>query len=246
MPVQLDLHPDDLLDRARRRLISADERLYLDSHLRECATCRFILEAGRAFDAEAAACKAVSLGPLIDRAMHRPHAGGGRAARPPARRLAAGIMTAVATLGGVAFAGYWGHRHPLVEATPVVVATTVAPTPVPRRAAHQAPVIAEPAASPPPARTEPVRPSPPPPRRPPAVRQEVAIAAPAPVETPATLFTAANRARRLGQTEAAERAYQQLWTRFRASPEARASRAIGGRWMLDRGRPSEAIARFSD
>jgi TolA-binding protein len=54
----------------------------------------------------------------------------------------------------------------------------------------------------------------------------------------------ANRARRQGDTASAEAAYDALWSKFRASPEAVASRAIAGQWMLDRGMLRAAIALF--
>ena len=47
MAIDLDLHPDDLLHRARRaRPLSQDEQVHLEAHLRDCWTCRFVRTPG--------------------------------------------------------------------------------------------------------------------------------------------------------------------------------------------------------
>jgi TolA-binding protein len=254
---QLDVHPDDLLHKARRQLaLSMDERLFLGEHLRDCAVCRLIRDAGRAFDSEAAAGAPAETQALVERTMRRL---GSSTRRSRPRRLAAGAMTLAVMVGGVAFAGYWGSRH----APPAIEAVTswphgagswpgdLAEAPAPAEAAP-------PAEAPPPS----VAPGPPAdPPGPPAAAPVPATGAPAPdtgaphlraasrrlarmAETPAQLFAAANRARREGDVAAADKAYAELWARFRASREAIAARAICGQWMLDRGQPRAAIALF--
>jgi hypothetical protein len=246
--MNVDVHPDDLLHRARRaRPLSQDEQLYLDAHLRDCSTCRFVRDAGRAFDGEAVAGVPANVDALVERTMQRLRNPGG-ARRTMPRRLAAAAMTIVAMIGGVAFAGYWGSRHP-----------APAPAPVPTRAAAlqairkhhaDAPARADVAAAPvaglvlvPVVATIPAAD-----RAPRSVgpsRRRLALAPqPADVETAARVFEAANRARRQGDVTAAERAYETLWARFRATREAITSRAIAGQWMLDRRMPRAAIAFF--
>ncbi|HVY37135.1 MAG TPA: zf-HC2 domain-containing protein, partial [Polyangia bacterium] len=124
---ELDVHPDDLLHRARgAEALSPEERAYVDAHLQDCGTCRFVLAAGRAFDAEATEPSSVkadrlAVDRLVARTLLRTGADrGGRRWRPgwsfwpsSRRRLAVAALGAALMLGGVAFAGYWGVRHPL-------------------------------------------------------------------------------------------------------------------------------------
>jgi hypothetical protein len=62
--------------------------------------------------------------------------------------------------------------------------------------------------------------------------------------TAAALFAQATSARRRGQEHEALMAYERLWTRFRHSAEARASRLSCGRWLLDRGENARAATHF--
>ena len=252
MAIDVDVHPDDLLHRARRvRPLSQDEQLYLDAHLRDCSTCRFVRDAGRAFDGEAIATGPASLDGLVERTMQRLRHPG-RVRRTMPRRLAAGAMTVVAMIGGVAFASYWGSRHP-----------APAPEPIPTRAAalqavrkhHVGALQREDVAAAPVAdlvlvpvvATIPVgdRAAPSAPRgAAPASRRLALARRPDDGETAARLFEAANRARRQGDVTAAETAYETLWAKFRTTSEAITSRAIAGQWMLDRHKPRAAIALF--
>jgi TolA-binding protein len=242
MPVELDVHPDDLLHRARfSRSLSRDEQLYLDVHLRDCSTCRFVRDAGQAFDSEMTGIPAAPIEPLVDRTMRRLQAAQTRAARPRAGRVAAGVMTVVAMVGGVAFAGYWGSRRPSPGGGPVAAHSPATPPQHPRQAAGSSPVVTGEVPAPFVA-AAPAAASLPGGRR---VGHRLAVARSATVpETAARLFEAANRARRQGDIATAEAEYSDLWTRFRASREALASRAIAGQWMLDRGRARAAITLY--
>ena len=91
------------------------------------------------------------------------------------------------------------------------------------------------------------------PRSRPASQRVVALRSRATAATPATLqpiaaelFVQANQARRDGRAAEATARYGLLWTRFPTSEEARASRAIVGRWLLDRGAYSDAVSAFHD
>ena len=143
---ELDVHPDDLLHRARGDgALSRDEQAYVDAHVQDCRTCRFLLDAGRAFDAEATApSPVIKLDRLVARTLRRTGMDRGRRSRQPSRRLAAAGLGAALMLGGVAFAGYWGMHHPAREPAPL--AASVAPTPVraPRPARKGAPAPSAP------------------------------------------------------------------------------------------------------
>ena len=244
MPHEVDVHPDELLHRARGAgALSPDEQAYVDAHVQDCGTCRFLLDAGRAFDAEAAVASPVKLDRLIARTLQRTGMDRGRRSRQSSRRLAVAGLSAAVMLGGVAFAGFWGVRHPAREAAPLAVSAA------PARAARSAPRPAKddwtphedfPAVAdlePAPARSLPTA----------LPDRRIALTrAPRPPETAAALFAAANRARRGGDAAAAGSAYDELWASFRASPEAVASRAIYARWMLDRGLPSVAIPLYRE
>jgi TolA-binding protein len=232
MPIDLDVHPDDLLHRARRaRPLSRDEHLHLEAHLRDCSTCRFVRDAGRAFDGETTESSPAQVGALVDRTMQR-LGNPARVRRALPRRLAAGAMTVVAMIGGVAFAGYWGSRHPPPSHEAVAPRVTTPPAPQHRAVPVAVPVFG------------PAAPAAAPGSLVPAGRRVALARRPDDVETAAHLFEVANRARRQGDIAAAETAYDVLWSKFRASPEALASRAIAGQWMLDRGKLRAAIALF--
>jgi TolA-binding protein len=233
MAIEIDVHPDDLLHRTRHaRPLSRHEQLHLDAHLRDCSTCRFIRDAGVAFDAEAQASESApaQVDALVERTMLGLR-GPARARRALPRRFAAGAMTVVAMIGGVAFAGYWGTRHPSPAHEAVVTRAVPAPAAPRHRAAADAAPAPMPAAAAPPAAV-------------PAPRRLAMARRPEEIETAARLFARANRARRQGDVTAAETAYAALWSRFRTSAEALASRAIAGQWLLDRGKPRSAIALF--
>ena len=237
MAIDLDIHPDDLLHRARRaRPLSREEQLHLEAHLRGCSTCRFVRDAGRAFDSEAHSeagdSAPAQLDALVELTMQRLR-NPARARRALPRRLAAGAITVVVMIGGVAFAGYWGSRHP----PPAHEAVAPLATNPPATPKHRGVPIAVPVfdAAPPAAAPRGLVP---------AARRVALARRPDDVETARHLFEVANRARRQGDSAAAETAYDALWAKFHASPEALASRAIAGQWMLHRGKPRAAIVLF--
>jgi TolA-binding protein len=88
----------------------------------------------------------------------------------------------------------------------------------------------------------------------PRPRARVVASAPAPAPSAPTapegsaaeLFAQANRSRREGRSAEASALYDRLWKRFPASEEARASRALVGRWLLDRSAYADAVTAFED
>lgn len=65
----LDLHPEELLDKATQGTLTTDERARLDAHLTLCSVCRFEHQVKRDFAAEALAMPAVDLDSMITRAL---------------------------------------------------------------------------------------------------------------------------------------------------------------------------------
>lgn len=138
------------------------------------------------------------------------------------------------------------HATPARERPAVAVVATAA-TMRPTRAVTRSVGVAPPPA-PAPASDAPAQAPPPPSRlaatRGVAMRSRATAAATQP--TAAELFVQASQARREGRAAEATARYALLWTRFPSSEEARTSRAIVGRWLLDRGAYGEAVATFQD
>ena len=256
----VDLHPEDLLDRARRGEASPEELHRLRLHLAACSACRF--EHVLADDCARAAAPPV---PSAEDAqlLARVRKGASRAVhqragapRMRARRGAKRVVFAAAAL--LLFAGTFAaattvvrrvwHRAPDIE--PIAAR-------VPARAhrkvsssgalatAGEVPAAApvdDPAQDPglDDAATE-IPEAPKPAVAPPRHARVIAAES----ETPGDLFSRANAARRQGKTREAARLYRQLQREFPGSSEELVSRVTLGRWMLDRlNDPSGALARF--
>lgn len=231
----LDLHPEELFDKAAAGSLSDSERTYLDSHLAQCEVCRF--EQQVRADFLATPDVDLNLESLVTRAL----AGMptektfSRSRRRSISVLAGGalVFSTMASFAAVAqWTGVW----------PKVVQAFSAPTPVPEPVAAPrkhlpvplkisdekievaAPALVEEAPAPvvvvTPKHT--VRPAPPPP---------VVV----PQVTAAMLFDQANRARVDGQHDAAVGGYRALLDRFPAAAEANLARATLGRLLLDTG-----------
>ena len=65
----LDLHPDELLDKAAQGSLSADEAVRLEAHLALCTVCRFEQQVKKDFAAEAMSLPALDVDSLITRAL---------------------------------------------------------------------------------------------------------------------------------------------------------------------------------
>jgi tetratricopeptide (TPR) repeat protein len=64
-----ELHPEDLLDRAARGVLTGDERARLDEHLRGCAACRLELEMRAEFAMELQAAERAAHAKLLEGAL---------------------------------------------------------------------------------------------------------------------------------------------------------------------------------
>jgi hypothetical protein len=265
----IDLHPEDLLDRARRGDASSEEWQRLRAHMEACPACRF----EHVLAGDCAAPGSVSEDALLL----------GRVRRSASRTLRQ--RAAVASRG----TARRGRRRPtrLVYAGAAVVlfaATVAAATTVVRRVLHGPAVelIEAPArrAARPHARVSssgavaaadealvadvpaidvahapavdieeavPVAEAPKPSGEPTvhAARARVIASASASAEAPGELFSRANAARRSGQTREASRLYRELQRQFPGSSEELVARVTLGRWMLDRlNNPAGALVRF--
>jgi TolA-binding protein len=222
---RVDLHPEDLLDRAARGIASFADLARLEQHLAECAVCRVERELARQAAIDAAPRRDEAL--LVARLARDVNA---RLASPTARRprraiaLAASAAVALGVVGGAAAATLAFVR----AGTPSSAAPSDA-----SRAASVVPRDEPPAKAPPEA---PSAPSPevaaprvpePPPSRP---------AAPTAAEpsSASELFSQANRARRDGKVTEAVRLYRALQERYPGSSEELVSRVSLGRLLLDR------------
>lgn len=257
-------HPDELIHRMRKGgRLSPRERSLVDRHLRLCAVCRFLDLTARAYDREGdAVLEGLDLDAMVARTIEnlpRPDAWSGRGAVPgrgfgrvssrAAVRASMGFA-ALLLFGGAAMAAFVvARRAPPLPEKPAVAVVAAATPPRLRRA------VTNPASATPPNGTASTRasdvpvPSPPPQSRPAslrvvALRSRARLATPQP--TAAELFVQANQARRDGRVAEATARYALLWTRFPTSEEARTSRAIVGRWFLDRGAYDDAVSAFHD
>jgi hypothetical protein len=240
----IDLHPEDLLDRARRGVLSADEAARLRAHLAGCSACRFehVLADDCALSEDDSAITRVQRAAARAVRERRGGAFAARGRRRPTRLVyaVAGLFVFAATVAAATTVVRRVWHGPVVE--PVRSDAPVAVRPHRHRAAAVTPPADEGAAAEvdetlavePPSAEVPVQPAPR--ARPRAV---------ASAESPAELFARANAARRGGHTREAARLYHELQRQFPGSSEELVSRVTLGRWMLDRlNNPAGALVRF--
>jgi hypothetical protein len=219
----IELHPEELLDRARAGTLTAAERHDLGAHLRRCPACaaerRWTADAAAAVQREETGSDRARADRLVAAAM----AGRRRttevkmAANGPRPRRSAMMIALVATgclLSAAAAATLWPVARRLWGAANE-------PPPTPGRA---------PAA---PARTQPLpEPTPEPAKTAPRVAKP---------ETPAVLFGELARARRAGRLDEARRVHDLLSARFPGTREERAGRLLVAQLALRRDEPSMAL-----
>ena len=262
----LELHPEELLDRAARDALTPAEQALLDAHLSRCATCRFERLAMADFAAQPV--PELDVERLVTNALT---ARSTRSLRPRSRRGAALLAAAVAlgAMGSFAAASQFSGVLPrLITAIRGTDSAAAVPPTTITAAAHPAEVLAppEPPPSAPPlveAQQAPPEPAAaawaPPPvsaratwtasasraaaplaelrREPPPASPELPVL----VASPADVFASATRARLEGDRPLAVARYRQLLAGWPASLEAAQTRASLGRLLLDDGAPSAAL-----
>ena len=242
----IDLHPEEMLDAARRGTLGAAATDDLRAHLARCVACRLSLTLADDLRAEAAAKDAdgasddALLARMVRGALHgeprvaydaRPHrrAGAGRHVAVAIALLLVGGSggAAVWSMGGVGFVRrfvpeiFQLPRHEAAPAAPR--APTVAPAPVlvPTPPPAEAPVAPAPSSR--------------------VVRARVEAP---PTLTADALFADANRARRAGDYPRALRRYGELRRAYPGSRQEMTARVVVGDLQLEEGPAREALASF--
>lgn len=246
---RIDLHPEELLDRAQSGIASADEQQRLKAHLDVCSACRFEHALG-AECRESAAPQAddelvmARIRASVSRALERRsyvHSQGAIARRPRRWIMLACAAILIVGTGGAATL-IWRARS--VPPEPLTRAPVSAVEP--KRDAVAKPTTAPPesAAT---AVESPVEAASAAPDALPALRKPAhsgADEAPK-ASSAAELFARANSLRRQNETAEALRVYRELQTGHPGSPEELVSRVTVGRLLLDRvGNASAALAEF--
>ncbi len=255
----------DLIARARRGELSADEARRLRQSLRSSPTLRVAHLVGGDFDrlGEVEPGDEQQVRQFVADALRR-HSKVGRAWRGP-RRLVTGMLAAAFLLSGTTAFGWWqGWVRLRFVATADAVPTSSAEcqtmsSVAPQAGARPSPATPSADASAGPDREAPVVDAP---MRPPSTPgsehstesrsrtspRAGSTAAFEPVEaaplTAEELFSSGNRARRAGQSARAIALFQQLQGEFPRSAEARLSRLSLGRIWLAQGGASQALAQF--
>jgi tetratricopeptide (TPR) repeat protein len=242
----LDLHPEEMLDAARRGTLSARAEADLSAHLGRCAACRLSLSLPADLRAESAATSADA--PLLEWMVRGALAGEPRVAASPAARGSIrnlGRRVAVAALlllvGGSAGAAMWASRDRLAgRFRPEILQlpALVRPHPSAPRAVASSPVssvapIVEPMLAPvvTPALA-----------RPPHQRIEARVERSA--LSADALFAEANRARREGDYLRALRGYAELRRDYPGTREEITARVVVGDLRLAEGAARDALASY--
>ena len=256
----VDLHPEDLLDRARRGEVSSEEWQRLRAHMEACPACRF----EHVLAGDCAAPGSVSEDALLlgrvrrgaSRTLQQRSAAASRAARRgsgrrrPTRLVYAGaaVVLFAATVAAATTVVRRVLHGPAVELSEPPAKR--APRPHARgsfsgavASADEAPVVEAPSVDIDDAVAVPDAPKPP--REPTTRAARPRGLAAATDESPGDLFSRANAARRSGHTREAARLYRELQRAFPGSSEELVARVTLGRWMLDRlNDPAGALVRF--
>jgi tetratricopeptide (TPR) repeat protein len=222
--------------RERHGELAVSERVALDAHLAQCASCRLSRLLGRDFEAEA------TLEPDDGARIARLSASAERWARgrtssastvPLKRRRARvalfAIAAVLAAVGASAARGTWSGLFAESESKTLPVSPRNAPLVAPR-----AKLLPAPAAEPKVQANDAARDE----RAPRKAAEQVSS------ESAASLFKAASGARRNGDAGRAIGLYRRLQNEFPSSPEAGLSALPLGGLLLDRGEARAALAEF--
>jgi hypothetical protein len=243
---RIDLHPEELLDRALNGVASSEERTRLRAHLRICPACR--LEHSVATDCRRSAAPRPDDSVVLERVrtsvvgayQKRRYLPLGGGVRPRRIRLLAVAAVLLFTAFGTAAVLLRVYRaSPRAMESPAPHASTPKATPSPTPAEIVAPATST-AEAPLPVADEHAAPS-----QHRAVAEHRAASHEEPPEGAKELFARANSLRREGATAVAVRVYRTLEQSFPASAESLIARVTLGRLLLDRaGNPSAALAEF--
>jgi hypothetical protein len=243
----VELHPEELLDRAQKGALTTAERRDLAAHLRRCAACvaerRWAADAAAAVEREEAGADRARTDRLVAAVMNRRRGAIAAAvaamdAGRPRSRRAAVVMALVAggcLLSGAAAATLWpAARRLWVTNAEVPAAPAARPSP-PVRAEQMPAMAATPPAEPAPAPVAPAK-----------IAARAARPAPvtAPPATAATVFGELARARRAGRLVEARQAHDLLVERFPGTREERAGRLLVAQLALRRDEPGVALDLF--
>jgi TolA-binding protein len=241
----IDLHPEEMLDAARRGTLGAAATEDLRAHLARCVACRVSLTLADDLRAEAAVTGAD--GALLARMVRGALADEPRVTfdvRAPRARSGAGRRVAVAValllVGGSGGAAVWSMGG-------AAFVRRLAPEILPFSRRHEratvaasravAPSIAVPAPT-----VEPMLAPPAAPALGPAAPRAVRAEAPAP--TAEDLFADANRARRAGDYPRALHRYSELRRAYPGTRQELTARVIVGDLQLEDGPARAALAEF--
>ncbi|HSZ83616.1 MAG TPA: tetratricopeptide repeat protein [Polyangia bacterium] len=253
----IDLHPEDMLDAARRGTLGAAAAEDLHAHLDRCAACRLSLTLPDELHAEAAVTSAddalvASLvrGALrgeprvaVEERPHRTHASAGR-------RVA--VALALLLVGGSGGAAVWSMGGATFARRFVPEILQLPRRHEPAAPPRLAPVVAVPERAPVPgADSPPVAPvvapllEPPAPPAAPAHLARIHVPLPTlPRVSADELFTEANRARRAGDYALALRRYADLRRAYPGSRAELTARVVAGDLLLAEGPTRDALASF--
>ena len=231
--MNVEVHPEEALDRALRGELSGMEQQALDQHLADCSACEAHLALARSAKE---ACAPQPWGSRLDSlAVDHALAKFGRVRWPawfflPGQKrwllVTAGILLAA---GGVASATWWQRQSPAREPalSQATAARPAARTPArPRRAV----ALSEPQS---------------------ALQAELTDERPSLPRAPraqpsaALLFEQASALRDRNRVDEAIAVFRKLQQLFPKTRESRISFAVAGRMLLDRGRPAQALAQFN-
>jgi TolA-binding protein len=227
---------NELVARERRGELSAAERVALDAHLGQCASCRLSRLVGRDFEAEATLepDDGARIARLSATAEHWAVGRAGSGSTVPLKRRRArvalfAISAALAAVGASAARGTWSDMFGEADSK-----TPPAPAPKTQSPAERTMVVARPP-------TETTAPTNDAARAGPEPKQRIERA---PSESAASLFKDASGARRDGDGDRAIALYRRLQNEFPSSPEAGLSALPLGGLLLDRGEARSALAQF--
>ncbi len=232
---RFDLHPEDLLVRAERGVISAADRARLEQHLAECPVCRVerALSAQAALDAAPLRDEKLLLLRLKRDVAQRLQSSPGQRARRKRAVVVLGLLAAsLASVAAATTLVVMRRAAPLPQ-TGVAPPAVVKPRPVPHVSTPAPALVEERVAA---LAVETASPS----------AELPTKLAPVEVSSAAEAFSRANLARREGKVKEAVRLYRTLQERFAGSSEELVSRVALGRLLLDRlGDSRGALVQFN-